>query len=173
MEGLREADFDSPPGDHLGDYTEGHGDPYPATQEAWARSTEVMPGGTHERPGEVMADFDRFATQPMRYARPVRIAGCDVWAPLQWLLADGASAFQLIEGDPNRRAITIWNHSTGDVYIAPTPTRQIGHGSLIIPGGGTFTRRLEVTGAVWLFTLAGYVAGAAAVQVSALVERYG
>lgn len=173
MQGLQEADIESPPGDHLGDYTAGHGDPYPATQEAWARSTEDVPGRNHEASGEVMNDFDRYAAQPMRYARPVRIAACDTWAPLMWLLPDGANAFQAIDGDYNRRSITFWNHSTGDVFVAPTPTRSIGHGALLIPGGGTSFRRLEVTGPIWVFTLSTYVAGAAAAQLTALVERYG
>lgn len=175
MVDLIEADIESTAADHWGDYTKEHGDPYPATQAAQAKVTEDVRGDRYEDPEEVRTDLDAFATQPMKYARPVRVAPADQWGAMSYGLADGGQGFQAVGIDPTRRSVTIYNHSTGGIFIAPSSTRIAGAGAHYIPGvsGGIVnSRRLETSGEVYVFTLATFVAGAEPVQVSIYFERY-
>lgn len=175
MTNLIEADIESPGDDHWGDYTKEYGDPYPATIEAQARVVTDIRADRYEDPDEVRRDLDAFATQPFKYARPVRLAPADQWGALGYLLVAGPQNMKIVEQDPTRRALTIYNHSTGGIFIAPTSTQQVGAGALYIPGataGSVPARRIETSGDVYLFTLLGYVPGTEPVQVSVLFERY-
>lgn len=178
MTELQEVDIDSPPGDHLGDYRAELGDPYPATREAHARQTELLPGETHRDPEEVRQDFARFGAVPWKLGTPARIVTPSDWAPNGYVLGSGVQQFRIAERDPHRARVVVTNYATGPVYLAPTPTRSVGFGSLFLPAadlavGLTPSVTIRTTAEVWLFTLAGFTPGTEPVHVQVLLERYG
>lgn len=178
MTELIEADIQSPPNDHWADYTKDHGDPYPATQEAWGRLTEPVPAGDAIRPAEAMTDAEAYASAPWRYATPVRVISGDQWGGNGFLLADGTNRpFRIAEDDPHRVAVTVFNHSDGDIFVAPVSAGQAGAGAVLIPGrdttGNVHSREIRSTKEVWCFTTATYIAGVRPVQVQTLYTRHG
>jgi hypothetical protein len=162
--------------DHLGLTTEMM-DPYPATQEAWARSTVDEPSDTTSPPADVRQDVANFAAAPTKVATQVRQVAASDWAPNGYILADGVNSLPIASYDPYRARLVISNHSTGDVFISPDDTRAIGFGSLMIPGvdtdGSVHEVELRTTRQVYLYTQATYVAGSEPIQVQCYAERYG
>lgn len=177
MKDLREADIESPPGDHLGDYVAEYGDPYPATQDAWARSTVDEPADTTTTSRDAIDAVGEYAASPMKTGTMVRQVIPNDWAPGSMGLADGAQGGNLVEYDPYRTSIRVFNHSTGPVYVSPQTSRLPGPGSLMIPGRNTDNSvnsvEIRSTGPVFYFTTAGFVAGVEPVHLQWLVERYG
>lgn len=178
MTDLIEADREAPGNDHWSDYTKDHGDPYPATIEAWARTTEPVPAGDATRPAEAMNDADRYATAPWRYATPVREISGDQWGGNGYLLADGVNRpFRIVEDDPHRVGVTVYNHSDGDIWVAPVSAGQPGAGAVLIPGrdtiGSVHSREILSTKEVWCFTTSTYIAGVRPVQVQTVYTRHG
>lgn len=175
---LEEVDQVSNPADHLGDYRPEMGDPYPATREAQARSTVTLPGEAHRDPDEVREDFARYGAQPSRLGTLTRELAATDWNANGHILADGVQGFVIADEDQQRVSLTVWNHADGGVFIAPTPTRSLGFGALYIPGrdlvsGVVHSRTLRCTGKVYVFTLAGFIAGSEPVHVQTYMERWG
>lgn len=174
---LEEVDLQSSnPADHLGDYRPEHGDPYPATTEAWARTVEPAPADTATLPADAMEDLSAYTAAPYKRGVGTRVVAAAEWAPGGLVLANGVQGYPLIERDPYRRSVRISNHADGPIYIAPTSTRVTGIGSLMIPGrdagGAVHAIELFTTAAVYVFTLSTFIAGPEPVHVQYCAERY-
>lgn len=173
----REVDHDAADVDHLGDRVE-LVDPYPLTRAAWRAAQQTLPGDVHADPEEVAGDMAGYAAAPHKTGTQVRPVTPSSWFPDGRQLADGAQAFLLVEEDPYRTRTTVYNHATGPIWLSPTPTRAAGTGALLVPGWDPLTgivhhREIRSWGRIYLFTLAGFVAGAEPIHVQAVTERWG
>lgn len=177
MDELEEVDLVSPANDHLGDYAADKGDPYPATQEAQQRTTVMLPGDYHADPDQVRNDVGVFASDPWRQGTQTREVTPDAWHPFGRLLNDGVQGLKLVEKDPHRTRLVVYNHADGPIWLASTPSRQPGDGALLIPArdsnGRVHWRELKTTADVWLFTLTGFLGGGQPVHVQVIAERWG
>lgn len=172
-----EVDHDAPASDHLGDRVE-LSDPYPSSRAAWRDAVRQLPGEAHADPDEVRRDMSGYAAAPHKAGTQTRPVTPAAWYPFGRLLADGAQAWLLVDEDPQRVRTTVYNHSIGPIYLAPTPTRSPGDGALYVPGWDVLTgtvhkREIRSTGRVYLFTLTGFTAGTEPVHVQAVTERWG
>lgn len=172
-----EVDHDAPSSDHLGDRNE-LSDPYPLTRAAHSPALRKVPGDVHADPEQVRQDMGAYAAAPWKagtQVRPIVPAG---WFPFGRLLADGAQRFWLVEEDPQRQRVTIYNHATGAIWLAPTASSSPGAGALYVPGydaavGVVHSREIRSWARVYLFTIDGFVAGTEPVHVQVITERWG
>lgn len=172
-----EVDHDATGSDHLGDRAE-LSDPYPHTRAAYNRSLQQVPGDVYADPAQVRHDMGGYAAAPWRQGvqtRPVTPAG---WFPFGRILTDGVNRMWLVEEDPQRYRVTVYNHATGPIWLAPTPTTSPGDGALYLPGydsavGIVHSREIRSWAKVYLFTTSTFTAGAEPVHVQVVTERWG
>lgn len=165
------------PTDHLGDYAETL-DPYPTTKAAQSRALVLTPGQFHSDPREVAQDMGAFAAAPHKQGTQVRPVTPSSWYPMGYVLTDGVQGFPALDEDEQRTRVQVYNYATGPIWLAPTPSRAPGAGALYLPGLDILTgvvHRAELCSwaRVYLFTLEGFVAGAAPVHAQFITERWG
>jgi len=179
MSTLELADIQGPDNDHWGDYTKDHGDPYPATQEAYARVTDPLPEDSTARPADAMGAATGYAVAPWRMGTQTREVAAASWHPHSHVLPAGINAYELVEYDEQRISVEVVNYGDGDVYLSNSAQRTIGTGTRFLRGTGGVAGAipdrclLHTTARIYVFTLPGYAPGGGPVQLQVTAERYG